>query len=123
MDGDHKTATADGSHLDTVNSSSGGGEGNGNRNGFARKFWRRHGDKQRLGSQDITMRERSAGNDDADADADADGSVAEGGTHEYRTYKRRWFGLVQLTLMNIIVSWDVSQPSQTLLAPIRQVYP
>lgn len=26
----------------------------------------------------------------------------------YRTYKRRWFGLVQLTLLNIIVSWDVS---------------
>ncbi|KAK8121079.1 hypothetical protein PG999_005199 [Apiospora kogelbergensis] len=24
----------------------------------------------------------------------------------YRTYKRRWFGLVQLTLLNIIVSWD-----------------
>lgn len=26
----------------------------------------------------------------------------------YRTYKRRWLGLAQLTLMNIIVSWDVS---------------
>ena len=26
----------------------------------------------------------------------------------YRVYKRRWFGLVQLVLMNIIVSWDVS---------------
>ncbi|KAM7224155.1 Major facilitator superfamily domain containing protein [Rhypophila decipiens] len=25
---------------------------------------------------------------------------------EYRVYKRRWFGLLQLTLMNIIVSWD-----------------
>src|SRR5687767_1444711 len=25
----------------------------------------------------------------------------------YRTYKRRWFGLVQLTLMNIVVSWGV----------------
>ncbi|KAK7991854.1 Major facilitator superfamily domain-containing protein 7 [Apiospora saccharicola] len=24
----------------------------------------------------------------------------------YRTYKRRWFGLVQLTLLNIIASWD-----------------
>ncbi|KAF2258171.1 MFS general substrate transporter [Lojkania enalia] len=34
------------------------------------------------------------------------------GTHEsyshahYRTYKRRWFGLVQLILLNIVVSWD-----------------
>lgn len=26
----------------------------------------------------------------------------------YKVYKRRWFGLVQLTLLNIIVSWDVS---------------
>lgn len=26
----------------------------------------------------------------------------------YRVYKRRWFGLMQLVLMNIIVSWDVS---------------
>lgn len=29
-------------------------------------------------------------------------------TVEYKVYKRRWFGLVQLTLLNIIVSWDVS---------------
>lgn len=26
----------------------------------------------------------------------------------YRVYKRRWFGLAQLVLLNIIVSWDVS---------------
>ena len=26
----------------------------------------------------------------------------------YKVYKRRWFGLVQLVLLNIIVSWDVS---------------
>lgn len=26
----------------------------------------------------------------------------------YKVYKRRWFGLVQLALLNIIVSWDVS---------------
>ncbi len=28
----------------------------------------------------------------------------------YRLYKRRWIGLVQLALLNIIVSWDVSLP-------------
>ena len=28
----------------------------------------------------------------------------------YRTYKRRWFGLLQLVLLNIIVSWDVRPP-------------
>ena len=30
------------------------------------------------------------------------------GAGGYRTYKRRWFGLVQMTLMNIVVSWGVS---------------
>ncbi|KAF2675137.1 MFS general substrate transporter [Microthyrium microscopicum] len=25
---------------------------------------------------------------------------------EFRTYKRRWFGLIQLILLNIVVSWD-----------------
>ncbi|KAK7942867.1 major facilitator superfamily transporter [Apiospora aurea] len=38
-----------------------------------------------------------------DGDGD-DGSIRAGVV--YRTYKRRWFGLVQLTLLNIIVSWD-----------------
>lgn len=32
----------------------------------------------------------------------------EGRPVVYKVYKRRWFGLVQLTLLNIIVSWDVS---------------
>lgn len=30
------------------------------------------------------------------------------GSITYKVYKRRWFGLVQITLLNIIVSWDVS---------------
>ena len=39
----------------------------------------------------------------------ADGGDAPGG-RVYKVYKRRWFGLVQLVLLNIIVSWDVSSP-------------
>ena len=31
-----------------------------------------------------------------------------GGRMEYRVYKIRWFGLTQLILLNIVVSWDVS---------------
>ncbi|KAK8045239.1 Major facilitator superfamily domain-containing protein 7 [Apiospora rasikravindrae] len=48
---------------------------------------------------------------DADAmvapanDLNGDGGSIRAGV-VYRTYKRRWFGLVQLTLLNIIVSWD-----------------
>ncbi|ROW08264.1 hypothetical protein VMCG_03137 [Cytospora schulzeri] len=35
------------------------------------------------------------------------GEVNEDGTYPfYKVYKRRWFGVVQLTLLNIIVSWD-----------------
>ncbi|KAF2089363.1 MFS general substrate transporter [Saccharata proteae CBS 121410] len=29
-----------------------------------------------------------------------------GETGEYRVYKRRWFGLCQLVLLNVVVSWD-----------------
>jgi hypothetical protein len=36
--------------------------------------------------------------------------VAQTGVREYKVYKRRFFGLVQLTLLNIIVSWGVSAP-------------
>ncbi len=32
----------------------------------------------------------------------------EGEEPRYRVYKRRWFGLMQLVLLNVIVSWDVS---------------
>ncbi|KAI1078053.1 MFS general substrate transporter [Whalleya microplaca] len=40
--------------------------------------------------------------------ADDAASVEDGdrGSIVYKVYKRRWFGLVQLTLLNIIVSWD-----------------
>lgn len=32
---------------------------------------------------------------------------ANGGQVVYKVYKRRWFGLTQLVLLNIVVSWDV----------------
>lgn len=81
-------------HIMSSNSTSAGSQ-----DGFA-SWFKKHGGKHRLGSQDISMRER--GNEQEDGDG-----VVEG-TREYRVYKRRWFGLVQLTLMNIVVSWDVS---------------
>ncbi|KAF5024304.1 hypothetical protein F66182_3634 [Fusarium sp. NRRL 66182] len=65
------------------------------------RFWR----KQKLGSRDFTLQENSQ-TGEAEAEAEQDGSIHQGTSTEYRTYKRRWFGLAQLTLMNIIVSWD-----------------
>ena len=44
---------------------------------------------------------------DASEDAESGGEGDANSAH-YKVYKRRWFGLLQLTLMNIIVSWDVS---------------
>ena len=41
----------------------------------------------------------------AESPPQANGPQSE--TQVYRTYKRRWFGLVQLILLNIVVSWDV----------------
>jgi hypothetical protein len=80
------------------------------------RFWR----KQKLGSRDFTLREnRETGEGEGEGDgvAEGDGSIHQGASTEYRTYKRRWFGLAQLTLMNIIVSWDVrfkfQQPTQS----------
>ncbi|KAJ6788463.1 hypothetical protein PWT90_10343 [Aphanocladium album] len=34
------------------------------------------------------------------------GDTSSAAPTQYRTYKRRWFGLMQLVLMNIVVSCD-----------------
>ncbi|UPK96547.1 hypothetical protein LCI18_007482 [Fusarium solani-melongenae] len=71
-----------------------------NNDGVGGRFWR----KQKLGSRDFSLQERREG--EGDGDGEGDGSIHQGASTEYRTYKRRWFGLAQLTLMNIIISWD-----------------
>ena len=35
----------------------------------------------------------------------------------YRVYKIRWFGLIQLVLLNIVVSWDVCHTFIWILKP------
>ena len=42
-------------------------------------------------------------------------ALANGQHVVYRVYKIRWFGLTQLILLNIIVSWDVSR----IVTPIQ----
>jgi MFS transporter, FLVCR family, MFS-domain-containing protein 7 len=68
--------------------------------GAGGRFWR----KTKLGSQDYTLRDPT---EEETEGVEGIESVAQGASTEYRTYKRRWFGFVQLTLLNIIVSWDV----------------
>lgn len=42
---------------------------------------------------------------------------------QYRTYKRRWFGLFQLVLMNIVVSWTVrTRTICALFMPLFHIY-
>jgi hypothetical protein len=80
-------------HIMSSNSTSAGSQ-----DGLS-SWFKRYGGKHRLGSQDISMRETGTAQEEGGATPT-----------EYRVYKRRWFGLVQLTLMNIVVSWDVSTP-------------
>ena len=69
-------------------------------------------DSKNGSAQDVELQETEtmrAGTGAAAPDADQNASTAGNpGAIEYRVYKRRWFGLVQLALLNIIVSWDVS---------------
>lgn len=41
-------------------------------------------------------------------EGDMTNETAPGTSTQYRTYKRRWYGLITLVLMNIVVSWCVS---------------
>ncbi|KAI5922796.1 MFS general substrate transporter [Camillea tinctor] len=62
---------------------------------------------QRLGSHDGGFEPR--GSDDGVSQEEAEDASMGGGDGDgivYKVYKRRWFGLAQLTLLNIIVSWD-----------------
>lgn len=73
----------------------------------ALRFWRSKKDS----SQDFSLQERETPSTD-----EQHPDIENGTSTEYRTYKRRWFGLAQLTLMNIMVSWGVSQVQVTYLA-------
>ena len=44
----------------------------------------------------------------ANASGDATDTTFAGTGGQYRTYRRRWFGLVELALLNAIGSWNVS---------------
>jgi FLVCR family MFS transporter 7 len=65
--------------------------------------------------------------DDGEGRTPRDGGAAEDAaaatsTTVYKVYKRRWFGLVQLVLLNIIVSWDVSQQGHAITRRLHTAY-
>jgi hypothetical protein len=82
----------------------------------------------KIGAQ-VRSEERGAHSSSSSKDAENRGAgilVAreEGGEQttatEYRVYKRRFFGLFQLVLLNIIVSWDVSCSSTSTSSAARR---
>ncbi|KAG6005101.1 hypothetical protein E4U21_000428 [Claviceps maximensis] len=79
-----------------------GGAGTGSDAGIAvdARFWEsKKGDSQHYFLADRSLDEQGI------VDAEHEMSINVQPT-EYRTYERRWVGLITLTLMNIVVSWD-----------------
>lgn len=99
---DHKKAQSQGYALDEMSSSGGGERPSSAHKGIDGDF------------KPTTTRELADGDEDLVDGGNGDSGTLEGGSIvqradvEYKVYKKRWFGLVALTLLNIIVSWDVS---------------
>lgn len=51
-------------------------------------------------------------------DDERGGMRGDAGPVVYKVYKRRWFGLAQLVLLNVVVSWDVSSLSICVHSPL-----
>ncbi|KAE9370390.1 MFS general substrate transporter [Stipitochalara longipes BDJ] len=91
--------------LKVTQSNGSGGSGDGSRGiGEIEPLHEVRSDDELLGDEE----RRSAPHDTGTQGDGNDGTEAADGTRErvYKVYKRRWFGLVQLVLLNIIVSWD-----------------
>jgi FLVCR family MFS transporter 7 len=69
-------------------------------------------DDELLGEADEEGQPRATRENSGDHNVQSNDGTAEeravNGGGEFKVYKRRWFGLVQLVLLNIIVSWDAS---------------
>ncbi|TVY35619.1 Solute carrier family 49 member A3 [Lachnellula subtilissima] len=65
-------------------------------------------DDELLGEEEDELQRQRVPNSNGGANTGLDGTVEreEEDVVEYKVYKRRWFGLVQLVLLNIVVSWD-----------------
>ena len=88
-----------------------GASGPGTGNIDALREVRTHDELLRDGGSGDGIPRRENGDRDLQDDngAGLEGTVSGGGP--FKTYKRKYFGLVQLVLLNIIISWDVSATS------------
>ncbi|TVY90548.1 Solute carrier family 49 member A3 [Lachnellula willkommii] len=91
----------------TETNGSGDGDG-GRREGDMEILSQVRSDDELLGEEEEEERQRQrVSNSNGGAGGTGlDGTAEEENTVEYKVYRRRWFGLVQLVLLNIVVSWD-----------------
>ena len=64
-------------------------------------------DDELLGEEGVSERQNGTAGEGVSGGEDVERTPSG---RVYKVYKRRWFGLVQLVLLNIIVSWDVRCP-------------
>ncbi|TVY54184.1 Solute carrier family 49 member A3, partial [Lachnellula cervina] len=99
----------DGDFKITETNGSGDGDGRGGE-GFMEVLSQVRSNDELLGEEEEEERQRErqrVPNSNGRAGGTGlDGAAEEENTLEYKVYKRRWFGLVQLVLLNIVVSWD-----------------
>jgi len=99
----------DSKHNDDLKATQSNGSGDGPRGiGEIEPLHEVRSDDELLGDDERRETPQDTG---AQGDGNNGTEAADGaGERVYKVYKRRWFGLVQLVLLNIIVSWDVSSP-------------
>ncbi len=81
-------------------------------------------DDELLGDEEVAIQRGNGAQGLGNGSGDGAETAANGGV-VYKVYKRRWFGLVQLVLLNIIVSWDVSKiamHNSHYLSPIKYTF-
>ncbi|TVY15401.1 Solute carrier family 49 member A3 [Lachnellula arida] len=92
-----------------VTETNGSGDGDGGRGeGDMEILSQVRSDDELLGEEEEEERQRQrVSNSNGRAGGTGlDGAAEEENMVKYKVYKRRWFGLVQLVLLNIVVSWD-----------------
>ena len=65
-------------------------------------------DDELLGEGEEGQPRRDIADQRSGHDANGDDVESNLSGREFKVYKRRWFGLAQMVLLNIVVSWDVS---------------
>lgn len=106
IDGNGSKSNSDLKVTET-NATNGSGDGRGGI-GEVETLHEIRSDDELLGSDAEEDAPRRITPDRGEEDNTGDDGTISSSEIEFKVYKRRWFGLVQLVLLNIIVSWDVS---------------